>query len=171
MRNRDKFAHIPADKPLSPKMQLFVEAYFANDYNATEAARIAGYSGDNHNKMGHELLSKPHIQAAIQKRAQEKIREISLTEEYVIRKLVKTIEKAEQDNNLSAVLRGIELAAKNLGMLRDKVEHTGKDGEAIKYEDVANEAADFARSISRIATRGGKGENPLKLVPGSSGET
>lgn len=164
MRNRDKFAHIPADKPLSPKMQLFVEAYFANDYNATEAARIAGYSGDNHNKMGHELLSKPHIQAAIQKRAQEKIKEISLTEEYVIRKLVRTIEKAEQDNNLSAVLRGIELAAKNLGMLRDKVEHTGKDGEAIRYEEVKNEVNDFMTQMKKMRERKPDKNEPKDVV-------
>jgi phage terminase small subunit len=171
VNNREKFAHIPADKELNPRQQMFVEAYFTSDYNATEAARIAGYSGENLNKVGHELLSKPHIRAAIQKRAEERLKEISLTEEYVIRKLVRTIEKAEQDNNLTAVLRGIELAAKNLGMLRDKVEHTGKDGEAIKYEDIQNEAADFTRSISRIATRGREGKNPLKLVSGSESET
>lgn len=148
---------------------MFVEAYFTNDYNATEAARTAGYTGNNLNRVGHELLSKPHIRAAIQKRADEKLKEISLTEEYVVRKLVRTIEKAEQDNNLAAVLRGIELAAKNLGMLRDRTEITGKDGEAIKYEEIQNEAADFARTISRIATRDGAGEDPLRVITGGKG--
>ena len=169
MNNKEKYAHIPADKELNTRQQYFVEAYFANDYNAAEAARIAGYSQANANKIGHELLSKPHIKAAIQKRADEKLKEISLTEEYVIRKLVRTIEKAEQDNNLAAVLRGIELAAKNLGMLRDRTEITGKDGEAIRYEEIQNEAADFARTISRIAVRGGEGENPLRAIPGGKG--
>lgn len=169
MNNREKFAHIPADKELNARQQYFVEAYFANDYNAAEAARIAGYSQANANKIGHELLSKPHIKAAIQKRADEKLKEISLTEEYVVRKLVRTIEKAEQDNNLAAVLRGIELAAKNLGMLRDRTEITGKDGEAIKYEEIQNEAADFARTISRIATRDGAGEDPLRVITGGKG--
>jgi phage terminase small subunit len=151
--NKEKFAGIPEDKELTMKQRLFVEAYFANDYNASEAARVAGYAGDNHNKLGHELLSKPHIKAAVEKRAQEKIKDISLTEEYVIRKLVKTIERAETDNNLTAVLRGIELAAKNLGMLRDRTEITGKDGEAIRYEEVANEADEFVRKIQLISTR------------------
>lgn len=166
MTNKDKFKDIPADRELSMKQKLFVEAYFANDYNATEAARAAGYSGDNHNRIGSELLAKPHVKAAIDARAQEKLKEISLSEEYVIRKLVRTIEKAEQDNNLTAVLRGIELAAKNLGMLRDRTEITGKDGEAIKYEEVANDAADFARTISRIAQRGGEGEDSLRVITG-----
>lgn len=166
MTNKDKYASIPEDKELNVKQKLFVEAYFANDYNATEAARAAGYSQANPNKIGHELLSKPHIKAAIAKRADEKVKEISITEEYVLRKLVRTIEKAELDNNLTAVLRGIELAAKNLGMLRDRTEITGKDGEAIKYEEIQNDAADFARSISRIAKRGGTGENPLVAISG-----
>ena len=165
MTNKEKFAGIPVDKELTMKQKLFVEAYFASDYNASEAARVAGYAGDNHNKIGHELLSKPHIKAAIDKRAQEKLKDISLTEEYVIRKLVKTIERAETDNNLTAVLRGIELAAKNLGMLRDRTEITGKDGEAIKYEETQNAAAEFARSIASIAKRS---DTHLKLVEGNN---
>ena len=169
MTNKEKFAHQDPEKELTMKQRLFVEAYFASDYNASEAARIAGYGGENHNRIGHELLSKPHIKAAIDARAQEKIKEISLTEEYVIRKLVKTIERAEVDNNLTAVLRGIELAAKNLGMLRDRTEITGKDGEAIRYEEVQNEAADFARRIAGIAKRGGETENPLRAIPGGKG--
>jgi phage terminase small subunit len=151
--NQEKFGNIPVDQPLTMKQQLFVEAYFANDYNATEAARVAGYNGNNLNRIGSELLCKPHVRAAVDKRAQEKLKEISLTEEYVVRKLVKTIERAEQDNNLTAVLRGIELAAKNLGMLRERTEITGKDGEAIRYEETKNEADDFVRKIQSIATR------------------
>ena len=169
MTNKDKFAGISPDKDLTMKQRLFVEAYFANDYNATEAARAAGYAGEHLNRVGHELLNKPHVRAAIDRRAQEKLKEISLTEEYVIRKLVKTIEKAELDNNLAAVLRGIELAAKNLGMLRERTEITGKDGEAIKYEEVANDAADFARTISRISQRGGTGEDSLRVISGGKG--
>ena len=66
---------------------------------------------------------------------------------------MKTIERAEQDNNLTAVLRGIELAAKNLGMLRERTEITGKDGEAIRYEETKNEADDFVRKIQSVAIR------------------
>lgn len=140
---------------LTMKQRLFVEAYFANNYNATEAAKEAGYNGNNLNRIGHELLQKPHVKAAVEELAQKRIKEISLTEEYVIRKLVRTIEKAEQDNNLSAVLRGIELAAKNLGMLRERTEISGPDGDAIRMENVDNEAKDFARKIASIGRRSG----------------
>lgn len=156
-------------RPLTMKQRLFVEAYFACDYNATEAARRAGYGGNNLNRVGHELLGKPNVKSAVEELAQKKLKEISLTEEYVIRKLVRTIEKAEQDNNLTAVLRGIELAAKNLGMLKDRTEITGKDGEAIKYEEIQSEAESFKSRIASIAERGRKGTDNVVPISGSSG--
>ena len=159
----------PALRPLTMKQRLFVEAYFSCDYNAAEAAKVAGYGGNNLKQMGHQILNKPNVREAIEELAQKKIKEISLTEEYVVRKLVRTIEKAEQDNNLTAVLRGIELAAKNLGMLRDRTEITGKDGEAIKYEEIANEAESFKSRIASIAQRGGKGGDNVVPISGSSG--
>lgn len=163
MAVKDRYENIPVDKPLTMKQQLFVEAYFSSDYNATEACRKAGYNGNNLNRVASQLLAKPNVKAAIDALAKKKLEEVSLTEQYVIKKLVRTIEKAEQDNNLTAVLRGIELAAKNLGMLRDRTEITGKDGEAIKYEEVQNEAADFVRSLSSIAKRS---TPDLKVVKG-----
>lgn len=169
MAVRDRYKDIPSDKPLTMKQQLFVEAYFASNYNGAEAAKRAGYTGNNLNRIACQQLARPNVRAAIDELAQKKIKEISLTEEYVLRKLVRTIEKAEQDNNLSAVLRGIELAAKNLGMLRERTEISGPDGEAIKYEEISNEAADFARSISRIAAREGEGEDTLRVITGGKG--
>ena len=142
---------------LSMKQRLFVEAYFKTDYNSAAAVREAGYkcSDENAKKIGWQLLKKPLIKEIFELRAKEKIAAVSINEEFVIRKLIRTINKAEEDNNLSAVLRGLELAARNLGMLRDKTEITGKDGEALKFEKVENDAADFTRSILSIAKRGG----------------
>lgn len=155
---------------LTMKQRLFVEAYFANNYNATEAAREAGYNGPNLNRIGHELLQKPHVKAAVEELAQKRIKEISLTEEYVIRKLVRTIEKAEQDNNLGAVLRGIELAAKNLGMLRERTEISGPDGDAIRMENVENEAKDFARKIASIGRRSPTVSPDLEVIEGGKSD-
>lgn len=150
MSLKDKYSHIDVDQPLTMKQQLFVEAYFASDYNATEACRVAGYKGNNHNRIASQNLAKPNVRAALDKLAQKKLDEISLTEHYVVKKLIKTIEKAEQDNNLTAVLRGIELAAKNLGMLRDRTEITGKDGDPIRYEEMQREADEFTRKIMNL---------------------
>lgn len=168
MAVRDRYKDIPVDKELTMKQQLFVEAYFASDYNATEAARKAGYGGNNLNRVASQLLARPNIKAAIDKLARKKLDEVALTEQYVIKKLVSTIEKAESEGNHAAVLRGIELAAKNLGMLRDRTEITGKDGEAIKYEEIQNEADAFKRRIDGLAKR--RGEGGADVIPISGGK-
>ena len=54
-------------KKLTGKQPAFVE-YYVRSWNATEAARLAGYSQKSYQglrKMGSENLTKPHIKAAI----------------------------------------------------------------------------------------------------------
>lgn len=53
---------------LTPKQQRFVEAYCGEAKgNATEAARLAGYAGNDVTlrAVAHENLTKPHIAATI----------------------------------------------------------------------------------------------------------
>lgn len=54
---------------LTPKQALFVD-YYLQSFNATDAARRAGYKGNDKTLgvMGGENLKKPCIQAALQKR-------------------------------------------------------------------------------------------------------
>ncbi len=61
-----------ADRPLTTKQRLFVEAYLANP-NATEAARKAGYSGDSNTlgQRGNELVRNSKIAALLEKRVEE----------------------------------------------------------------------------------------------------
>jgi phage terminase small subunit len=49
---------------LTPKQQRFVEEYL-KDLNATAAARRAGYSSKNADKIGPELLGKTRVSEAI----------------------------------------------------------------------------------------------------------
>lgn len=54
-------------KGLTPMQVLFVRAYLSNGYNGTQAAKTAGYRG-NQNTLGvvaHENLNKPKIDAVI----------------------------------------------------------------------------------------------------------
>ena len=57
----------PAVEKLTPKQRRFVEAYKGN---ATEAARLAGYSGDDNvlGVTGYDLLRNPKIFHAIAER-------------------------------------------------------------------------------------------------------
>jgi phage terminase small subunit len=154
------------DKALTMMQRLFVEAYFTCNYNATEACRVAGYTGQYLDRQGYELLNKPHIKKAIEVRAQERLKEVSVNVEYVLRKLVRAVEKGESQDNHNAVLRGCELLGKHLAMFTEKTEITGKDGEAIKYEKVEQDAADFARTIAGLASRSGEDESPLRVIAG-----
>jgi phage terminase small subunit len=51
---------------LTAKQQAFVEAYLANGFNATAAARKAGYSERTAHAIGWENLRKPEIATLIQ---------------------------------------------------------------------------------------------------------
>jgi phage terminase small subunit len=147
------------DRELTLKQKLFVEAYVSSDGNLTEAARQAGYKGNNLNKVASELKAKPHIKKAIDELTAKKIKELNVTKEYVLRKLVRTVEKAEDDNNHGATLRGLELLAKHLGMFIERQEISGPDGGAIVHEQkVKQDAADFASRLARLANAGGTGE-------------
>lgn len=59
---------------LTEKQRRFVEAYMGEACgNATEAARLAGYSGDDDtlSSTGYENLRKPQIQKAIDERTDD----------------------------------------------------------------------------------------------------
>lgn len=71
---------------LTTKQKLFVEFYLgAAHCNATEAARMAGYRGNDATlaAVGSENLRKPHISALISQRVQE----IAMTADEVLRRL------------------------------------------------------------------------------------
>lgn len=57
-------------RKLTPKQRLFVD-YYLQSFNASDAARKAGYSERTAYAMGWENLRKPEIQAEIQARLQE----------------------------------------------------------------------------------------------------
>lgn len=61
-------------KKLTPKQQAFVDAYTGPARgNATEAARMAGYRGNDKtlSVVGAENLAKPSIQSAVKSAAEE----------------------------------------------------------------------------------------------------
>lgn len=58
---------------LTTKQRLFVESYLSNGFNATEAARVAGYKGNDVTlaAVGYENLRKPQIASVISERINE----------------------------------------------------------------------------------------------------
>ena len=57
---------------LTEMQRRFVEAYMGPAlFNATGAAKLAGYSERTAYSIGHELLSKAHVRRAIERRVDE----------------------------------------------------------------------------------------------------
>ena len=103
------------------KQRLFVDAYLGPGAgNATEAARRAGYRGDDGTlaQVGHENLKKPEILAAVEARMQEAAME---TDE-VLAELSKIARMdATSSSALSSKVRALEILAKIHGMMSDKL--------------------------------------------------
>lgn len=140
---------------LTPKQQRFVEEYLI-DLNAKQSAIRAGYSAKTAEQMGYQLLQKTSVQKAIQE-AQNKLTErTEITQDYVLTNIKKVIERCMQQEAVLArdgsplliegpegdlvplfefketgALKGLELLGKHLGMFKDKIELTGKDGSSL----------------------------------------
>ena len=63
--------HVAKKRTETDRQRIFIDEYLAC-WNASEAARRAGYSKRSAGSIGHENLKKPEIQAAIEARLAEK---------------------------------------------------------------------------------------------------
>lgn len=72
---------------LKGKQRAFVEQYLLNP-DATKAALAAGYSKRTAHSIGHENLSKPKIQAALDEARAERSERVKVDADYVLRRLV-----------------------------------------------------------------------------------
>jgi len=130
---------------LAPKRERFVGEYLV-DLNAAAAARRAGYSQRTARAIGHELLTKPDIQAALTQAQQGRAERMELTADGVVADLQRLGLAAEGKGFYSAAIRAVELQGKHLGMFveRQQVENLtrvrivtveGPDGEASDAPD------------------------------------
>lgn len=71
---------------LTPKQIKFIDEYLI-DLNATQAAIRAGYSKKTAQRIGSENLSKPLLQAEIQKRQKKLQNRLEITQEKVLSEL------------------------------------------------------------------------------------
>ncbi|OGT55494.1 MAG: terminase [Gammaproteobacteria bacterium RIFCSPHIGHO2_12_FULL_63_22] len=72
---------------MTPKQEAFVREYLI-DLNATAAARRAGYSQKNADRIGPELLGKTCVAAAIEKALAKRAERAEIDAAYVLKRLV-----------------------------------------------------------------------------------
>jgi phage terminase small subunit len=150
-------------KKLTDKQQRFVDEYLI-DLNATQAAIRAGYSEKTASKIGSENLLKPEIQKYISERIQIRTERTEVTQDYVLKTIVDTIERCRQHKPVmnkdgtrvmvetedgeyvpayqfdsSAVLKGTDQLGRHLKMFTDKVEHSGNVGNESLTDDELDE--------------------------------
>lgn len=144
---------------LTPKQRRFADEYIANGFNATQAAKDAGYSKKTAYSIGNENLSKPEIVEYIRERTEaiEKARiadgdEVlrfltsvmrgEAPETTILKNGFKFIEHEYVDQKNQ--LRAAEMLAKCHGLMMQKVEVSA---------DLASAESDIAAMIAR--RRGG----------------
>jgi hypothetical protein len=138
---------------LTVRQRRFVEEYLV-DFNGAAAVSRAGYGTKSPKRLAYEMLQHPGILAAIDQVTLSRAAESTLKPEYVMNKIRKTIEKAEEDGNHNAVLRGCEIMARALGMFVERREISGPNGDAIKYEQIQEAADAFTSAINGLIERG-----------------
>jgi phage terminase small subunit len=120
-----------ARKALTYKQQAFVDAYAGN---GTEAARIAGYKGNDVvlAQVAAENLRKPQIQKAIQAR-QKPIQNKRIANREA-RQAFWTKAMRDTKQPLQHRLTASALLAKSEGDFITRHEHTGADGGPIEHK-------------------------------------
>ena len=144
---------------LTAKQQRFCEEYL-KDLNASRAVLRAGYKTANANRIGHELMQKEGVRFALDGLMTERADKVKVDANFVIQKVLKSLERAENKENETAVLRAAELLAKHLGMFVEKTEISGPEAGAIELERRTREdIAAFTSSIARLAGRDAANED------------
>lgn len=117
--------------------------------NATEAARRAGYAGNDRtlSAVGTENLGKPVIRAAIDKQLKQVMKGADVTVENTLRKVSEIGEKALDSGQFSAAAKCAELHGKYLKMWTERIEHVQT------IEDITTE--ELVRLMREIAENGG----------------
>lgn len=121
---------------LTEKQARFVEEYLV-DFNASRAARDAGYSKKGAPRYAVDLLKKPHIQKAIAAAVEARSERVRIDADYVLTTIRDTVERCRQAEAVvddegqetgeyrfdsRGVLKGCELLGKHLRLFVERVE-------------------------------------------------
>lgn len=137
---------------LSPRQRAFVDEYLI-DFNATAAARRAGYADTKHiDKQAHILTHHEGVAALIAHEMRSREAKLTVADpDYVIKKITTIINKETARD--ADQLRGLELLAKILGMLKDRTEITGKDGEAIQVKQIEEDSVALVNLLDQLSKK------------------
>lgn len=139
---------------LTPRQRAFAHEYVV-DFNGAAAVVRAGYVTKYPDRQAYTLLQHKGVAFLIDHLNLSKAAKVTaITPEYVLQRVTEIISKDTAKDGDK--LRGLELLARHLGMLTDRTEITGKDGEAIQLETkqrVEEEAQHFTNMLEQLRER------------------
>lgn len=137
---------------LTAKQQAFIREYLV-DFNATQACIRAGYSKKTANEQGAQNLAKLSKEIKLY---QDKIAaNAEITQQDIIKRLsLIAFDKLGEDIHHKDQIKALELIGKHIGMFSQKIELTGKDGNAIAITNI--DAVDVASRLLSDTTTGGE---------------
>ena len=135
---------------LTTKQQLFVSAYCANGFNATQAAIEAGYSKESAGSIASENLQKPEIIEAIDSYKLSVAFRHGITVDGLLKELeeARTIALTCETPQTSAAVSATMSKAKLAGLDKQVIEHTGANGGPIQSVQLSKE--DFEAMKKRV---------------------
>lgn len=133
---------------LPKKQQIFVERYLSNGFNASEAARHAGYSLETAGAIGYNLLKNVEIKKAIA----EGMRDRAMEADEVLARLAAHArgDMGEFIDNDGSINISKARAAQQLHLVK-KITHTRRVHEGNETETVSIELYDAQNALATIA--------------------
>lgn len=136
--------------PLTARQEKFVEHY-ALCGNATEAARLAGYSAKTARVIGQENLLKPAVKQALAARQEAFRAELGVTKQDVIAGILSAIQMGREQRNPAVMIQGCVQIAKLLGFYAPEVLELGVTADTARLQ--ARFAAMSDAELLAIASR------------------
>lgn len=119
---------------LNIRQARFVDEYLV-DFNGAQAAIRAGYSANCAKEQAYDLLTRPHVKAAVRRRQDETALRLQITRDDLLRGLLGAIEMAREQGDAAAMIRGAAEINKMLGFYRprtgDRVSGDEVDGDML----------------------------------------
>jgi phage terminase small subunit len=162
----------------NPKYELYAQE-LAKGTKQGDAYVAAGFKANTGNAV--RLKDRPEIQARVAELLSAAAEKVVADEAYVLSTIKETVERCRQAApvldrrgeivltetptgdlapayafDAKNVLRGAELIGKHLGMFKERVEHTGRDGGPIEVADMSDD--EKARRVAFLLLRGAKAQ-------------
>ena len=124
---------------LTAKQARFVQEYLI-DLNATQAAIRAGYSKRTAYSQGQRLLKKVEIQKVIQDAKDRRADRTEITQDKVLKNIVRIGGKAEKKEKFGDALKAEEMLARHVKLFSDPEDDGRRDPPNVNYNFITIES-------------------------------